>query len=105
MSLLSSGALPIAVGVAAAFWGVRWLAYGRPSIPTPPDWTVTVLVLLVAVTLEATAFPDKTIPQVYRLLTGVGLFYAIANWGSSKARLHQLILRMVLSGRNWLCFP
>ncbi len=83
-------ALPWALGVAAFFWALRWLVTRRPSVPTPADVPVLLLTLLIPVTLWATALPEKTWPQVLRLLTGIALFYTFANWAGTLARLRLL---------------
>ena len=90
--------LPVAVGVAVAFWPVRWLAYGRISVRTPVDWSIALLLLTIPVTLWATALPETTLPQVYRLLTGIALYYAIANWASTTRRLYWIIAGLILTG-------
>ncbi len=79
--------MPVALGVATGFWLVRWLAYGRPTVRTPGDWPVGLLLIMVPVTLWATALPDVTRGEVLRLLTGIALYYAVANWSGSTARL------------------
>jgi putative inorganic carbon (HCO3(-)) transporter len=79
--------LPIALVLAAAFWPVRWLANGRPSVRTPGDWAAGVLVATIPVTLWATALPEITHPQVLRLLVGLAIFCAVANWANSAGRL------------------
>ncbi|MFQ5616607.1 MAG: O-antigen ligase family protein, partial [Anaerolineales bacterium] len=61
-------------------WGIRWQAYHQISVRTPLDWGVIWLVLMLLVTIWATALPEKTLPQIYRLLTGIGLYYTIVNW-------------------------
>jgi putative inorganic carbon (hco3(-)) transporter len=90
---LSDRLLLPAVLLAALFWPLRWLAYGRLTIRTPLDWPAAVLALLVPITLLATPLPDITLPQVYRLMIGLALSYAIANhaWGSGG-------LKMALAG-------
>ncbi len=90
-----------ALVVALFFWPVRWVAYGRPSISTPIDAPVLLLVLLLPMTLWATALPEVTLPQIYRLLTGIALFYAIVNWSTSVSgtkRLRLLVMGMVVAG-------
>ncbi len=96
-SVLSTRILPLAVWVAGSFWVIRWLAYRHLSVRTPGDWAIAVLVLMIPVTLWASAWPEATRPQAYRLLTGVALYYAIANWTTSPARLRLLITGTVLS--------
>lgn len=97
-SFVSLRLLPVAVGVAAAFWLVRLAAYGRLTVRTPADWGVILLVLMLPVTLWATALPDQTLPEVYRLLTGIALFYAVANWAANPTRLAWIASGLILSG-------
>ncbi len=92
------GLLPAAVITAVIFWFLRWMATGRLSKQTPADTGVILLVAMAVVTLWATALPTKTFPQVYRLLTGVALFYAIVNWCNNPKRLRTLILGTTLAG-------
>ncbi len=80
------------------FWLVRWLAYGRLTICTHADVAISVLLLTVPVTLWATALPEVTRPQIYRLLAGVLLFYAIANWASSATRARLATNGIVAAG-------
>ena len=56
------------------------------------------LLVMVLVTLWATALPAKTIPQVYRLLTGIAFFYAIVNWCNNPKRLRLLLFGTTLAG-------
>ena len=66
LALLTIGALgverllPVALLGAAFFWPVRWLAHGRLTVRTPGDWPVGLLVMMVPVTLWATALPEVT---------------------------------------------
>ena len=91
--------LPVAVAIMILYWPIRWVAYGTPSLRTPADVAVVLLLLMIPVTLWATALPLTTRPQVYRLMTGIGLFYAIVNWTvSSKARLRLMVLGIGLVG-------
>lgn len=89
-SVLSAVVFPVAVGVAAFFWILRWIGRGRPSFSTPADWSIFLLVVMIPVTIWATALPEKTIPQVLRLLTGIALYYAIVNWAITPKRLRWL---------------
>ncbi len=90
--------LPAVVILAAFFWLVRWAAYGRPSLRTPFDWAMLLLLLMLPVTLWATSLPAETYPQVYRLLSGMALFYAIVNWGNSPQRFRLLVAGLTLAG-------
>jgi putative inorganic carbon (hco3(-)) transporter len=97
-SFLIESLLPWAVLTAAVFWPVRWLAFGRLTVRTPADWGVLLLALMVPVTLWATALPELTHPQVYRLGLGFGLFYAVANWTVTESRLRWLAMGLLATG-------
>jgi len=97
-SFVIDRALPVAVALAGLFWLIRWLAYGRPSQRTPADWAIFLLILMIPVTLWATALPEKTLPQVYRLLAGIALYYAIVNWANTLARLRWLEWALIAAG-------
>ena len=97
-SLLAPRLLPVAVVVPLLFWPLRRWAAGRWSARTPADWAVGLLVLLLPVTLWATALPEITRPQVQRLLSGILLFYALVNWAATAARLRWLVGAFFLAG-------
>jgi putative inorganic carbon (HCO3(-)) transporter len=97
-SFISERILPFAVGAVAAFSLIRWISLGRLSVRTPADWPIFFIVLMVPVTLWATAVPDITVPQVLRLITGIGMYYAIINWSSSAWRMRWLLRGLWLAG-------
>jgi len=97
-SIASIELLPVAVGVAGVFWIVRWVAYGYASRRTALDLPILFLVLLLPVTLLVTALPQKTFPQVLRLLSGIGLYYSLVNWVNSELRFRLASIAMVLVG-------
>ncbi len=97
LTILSQSAQPLALALIAFFWMIRWLAYGRPTVRTAADLPIVGLLLLLPVTLWATALPDMTQPQVARLLIGVGFYYAIVNWADSSKRVRQLAFGVVLA--------
>lgn len=89
-SVVSERLLLPALLIAVAFWIIRWLASGRLSVRTPANWSIIGLVLMLPLTLLVTPHPDTTIPQVYRLLTGIALYYALANWTTSAVRFRLI---------------
>jgi putative inorganic carbon (HCO3(-)) transporter len=97
-SIVSARFLAAAVIVLIAFWLARWLATGRLSVRTPADWGIALLVLIVPVTLWATPIPETTRPQVVRLVTGVGLYYATVNWATTRRRLRWLGYGIMAAG-------
>ena len=90
-SMVMPSLLPWAVVAAMLFWPVRWIANGRLSKRTPVDLGIGFLLLMIPVALWATALPEKTIPQVYRLVLGVLFFYSIVNWTQTSSRLNWII--------------
>ena len=90
--------LPAAVITAAFFWLLRWISTGRVFRRTPVDGAVILLIVMGLVSLWVSAVPAITIPQVYRLLTGIAFFYAIVNWCNSPKRLRILLLGATLAG-------
>jgi putative inorganic carbon (HCO3(-)) transporter len=90
--------LPLAVVVALSFWILRWIVHGRPTVRTAADPAMLVLLLLVPVTLWATAFPEMTRPQVWRLLSGIGFMYAVVNWADQRSRLQLLTYGFMVAG-------
>ena len=105
VSFLSTCALPWAVLAAGVFWPLRWLASGRLTRRTPADWAIVGLLLMLPVTLWATALPEITIPQVWRLLSGIGLYYALVNasW-LGHTRMRWLGLALAVTGLGLAAF-
>ncbi|PKO20988.1 MAG: hypothetical protein CVU38_17185 [Chloroflexi bacterium HGW-Chloroflexi-1] len=95
---VSTRAWPALLVAALLFWPLRWLAYGRLTVRTPADWPLGLLLLTIPVILWATALPDVTRPQVLRLLAGLALYCAIANWTNSPARLRTLTAGFMAAG-------
>jgi putative inorganic carbon (HCO3(-)) transporter len=98
VSMISTRFLPFVLAITAVFWIFRWLGYGFPSIRTPNDWAIGLLILIVLVTLFVTAQPVITHPQVYRLLLGIGFYFAIVNWTNSNNRFRFLIIALAITG-------
>lgn len=97
-SLVSARFLLPAVLITVFFWLIRFLAYGRFSYRTPADIPILILSATIPITLWVTAFPETTSIQVYRLLSGIGLFYAIVNWGWTLQRLRWIINGLIIFG-------
>lgn len=91
LSFVSSRLLPLAPLVAFAFCILRWILTNRPVTRTPADLAILGLLVMAPVTVWVTVLPNITIPQVYRLLNGIALYYAIANWAVTKFRLRWLV--------------
>lgn len=97
LSMLVPRLLPLAIGVAAFFWLVRLFAYGRLSIRTPADFPIILLLLMLPISILVTPLPSLTSLQSLRLLSGIAIYYAIANWTHSSKRLQIVVLGSVLA--------
>jgi len=97
LSIIYPRALLGVVGIGVTFWFIRRVANGHFTIRTPVDGGILLLLLMTLVTLWVTALPANTYPQVYRLLTGVLLFYAIINWTSTYNRLQSIVAGAILA--------
>jgi putative inorganic carbon (HCO3(-)) transporter len=89
-SFVSARLLPLAVACIIVFSLLRWAAYGRLSVRTSADYPILFLILMLLVTLWVTGSRAISLPQVLRVLTGIGLYYAIINWTNSPARIRWL---------------
>jgi putative inorganic carbon (HCO3(-)) transporter len=90
--------LPIALVAAIGFWLVRGLACGRLTVRTPGDWAVVLLLVMIPITLWATALPEVTRIEALRLLLGLALYYAVVNWTHSSWRLVLVVAGLVTAG-------
>jgi len=97
-SIIYPRLLPAAVITAAFFWPLRWLATGRWSVRTPGDLAILLLLLMTAVSWRVTPLPQITHPQVYRLLSGIALYYTIVNTVNTRQGLHLLLWISSLGG-------
>jgi putative inorganic carbon (hco3(-)) transporter len=97
-TMVSARLLPISVVVAFTFLLLRWLGTGALSVRTQVDLPIALLLLMLPVTWVVTVFPETTIPQVWRLLSGIALFYAIANWATSFPRLKFVTFGIIMIG-------
>ena len=97
-SIASERLLLSALTAAGGFWLIRRLAYGRLTLRTPSDWPIALLGLMAALSLEITALPETTQPHVYRLLTGIALYYAVVNWAVSPLRLQLMASGTIAAG-------
>lgn len=97
-SIIFPHLLPAAVLTAALFWPLRRLANGRWSVRPPGDLAVVLLLLMATVSWWITPLPQITHPQIYRLLSGIAIFYTIINTCNTPLRLRQLLWIFSLGG-------
>jgi putative inorganic carbon (HCO3(-)) transporter len=97
-SMVSFPLLPWAIVIMLVFWLARWIACGKLSQRTPTDMGIGIIVLMGIISIWTTAVPEVTLTQVYRLISGVVLFYAIVNWAKSPVRLWWIYTGVVVTG-------
>lgn len=83
-------AIVIALSAIPILWLIRWLGYGSPTRPTPLDVPILILLLMVPVGVWAAAVKPLALPQIYRIVLGIALFYAVVNTLNSGRRLWTL---------------
>ena len=97
-SIIFPRLLPAAVLTAAFFWPLRRWANGRWSVRTPGDFAIVLLLVMATVSGWITPLPQTTHPQIYRLLSGIALYYTIVNTGNTRLKLHRLLWIFSLGG-------
>lgn len=71
--------LPVAALAIFIFTLIRTVANGRPTTPTPVDWTVIPLLLFIPLNIAIAIWRPETLTSSFRLIIGIGLFYALIN--------------------------
>ena len=82
---------PWALSSLALLWVLRWAATGHLTVRTPVDAPALVLVLLLPISWYFSADKAMTDPALYRLISGVALFYAVLNWAAPARRLEGVL--------------
>ncbi len=60
-------------------WMVSWLGRGAIIPRTPLDFPWLIVLGALAISVWASAVPEQTLPQVYKILISIGLYYAVVN--------------------------
>ena len=89
---------PVGLALLPLPWLCRWVGQGRLTVSTRLEWALFSLLMMVPVTLWATALPEVTLPALYQLLAGVAAFYSVVNWASSEKRVWWASLGLVALG-------
>ncbi len=90
-TFISEKILALAVGSVIFFGACRWIARGSISVRTPADWPILMIIFLLPVNLWATSDIVITLPQVLRVLIGIGLYYVVVNWSGTTFRIRWLV--------------
>ncbi len=86
-----------ALAAVPALWVIRWLGHGSPIRATPLDLPVLIMLLMVPVGVWAAATKSLSLPQIYRVVLSVALFYASVGTLSSARRLHGFAALLMLA--------
>jgi putative inorganic carbon (HCO3(-)) transporter len=86
------------LGLIALLWLVRWIGRGQLTVPTPLDWPMCLMLLMVPVTFYATTDTHTTFVGVSRLLAGLGLTYGLTNWARCRSRISLVVLGLTSLG-------
>ena len=97
-SFASERFLPLVVGIIVFFGLIRWVAYGRFSKRTSADFPIILLIFMLFVTMSVTGSIPITLPQVLRLLTGIGLYFTILNRTTTIHRMRLIIRGLWVAG-------
>jgi putative inorganic carbon (HCO3(-)) transporter len=79
-------------------WVARRIAHGRFLPPTPLDWPLALMSIMVLVSLFATFDISLSLGKITLLLFGIGLYYAVVEWASGRERLAQAVGAYMLAG-------
>ncbi len=99
ISMISIDLLPWAVILLGGFWILRLVVWGKLTWSTPVDFPVALLILIIPVNYWLSPIPEKSLPQLLRLLLGIGFFYAIVNWVGFSTT--QIEMKKRLEGLVW----
>ena len=61
-------------------WLIRWVATGHLVPPTPLDWSLFGLLLMVLVSEYATFDMLHSLEKIAGMVFGIALFYAVVQW-------------------------
>lgn len=89
--------------VLGMLWMARWWMTGRLTIATPMDMPVFGILVMLLVSLYASADWSLSLPKVYGVILGIAIFYAVVNAFDTIGKLEiaiggLIILSLAVSG-------
>jgi len=88
----------IPLGVAAAFWLMRYWSTGLCAPTAPFHWGVVGLVIMLAVSVAVSIHPERSFAAALQVLIGMALFYALFQWIDREGRLVLAELGLLVGG-------
>lgn len=89
---------PLAFFVILLIWLCRWIARGGPTVSTPADVPIVLMLLMTCIGLYVSPDPSLSLPGLWRIVLGVAVFYGLVNGVRSEAHMRWLPLVLILFG-------
>lgn len=77
-------------------WLCRCCTMGRPTIATPVDAPILLLVCMAGIGFYSAPDPSSSLAALWRIVLGVAIFYGLVNGLQSNARLRRLPAGLIL---------
>lgn len=98
MLLFPNPLTPLGLILALVPWLCRWEVRGHPTVRTPADWPIVVMMLMTIVGLYPSTDLSMSLVVLCQVVAGVGLFYGVVNWARSGRRVWQAAFLLVATG-------
>lgn len=96
--MFPSGGRVAAGALVPVVWTCAWMATGRFVPRTPLNWALGLLLVMVGISLVATFDVGFSLGKVSGVALGVALFWALARWTVTPARLRLAVACFSLGG-------
>jgi len=93
-------------------WLARWRTIGHPTVRTPMDIPILCILLMLPVSLWASALPEVSLPKLLGIILGVAFFYGVVNsaqsargvwgWAALLVTIGVGISCLSLVGTDWI---
>jgi putative inorganic carbon (HCO3(-)) transporter len=81
--LFSNPLMPLGLVLVLVPWLCRWEVRGHPTVRTPADWPIVVILVMTLAGTMVSGHPSISLTTLCQVVAGVGLFYGVANWACS----------------------
>jgi putative inorganic carbon (HCO3(-)) transporter len=98
MLLFPNPLTPLGLVLVLVPWLCRWEVRGYPTMRTPADWPIVVMMLMTIVGLYPSVDLSVSLVVLCQVVAGVGLFYGMVNWTQSGRRVWQVVFLLMASG-------
>lgn len=98
ISVISESLLLLSSAILAMLIGYRWLRSRRFFRRTPSDPGILLLATLAFINLAVSVQPERSVPQVLRLLSGILLYYYIAEWNYTPGQSRAAFIGISIAG-------